>query len=118
MIFNDHDLQQIDAGFVKSLDPSDMQELILRLLEDLKEARERLNQNPSNSSRPPGSQEPWIVAEIEDEETDKKYDSEKNNSLTEPNRCENEEDWDVELTEWHLVGPMLLSLICSVLLCG
>ena len=30
---------------------------------------------------------------------------------TEPGRCEQEEGWDVELTEWHLVGPMLVSLI-------
>ena len=224
MKFNDHDLRQIDEGFVESLDLSDLRTLVLRLLEDLKEARERLNQNPSNSSRPPGSQEPWIVAEIEDEETEKEYDCEKDNSLNEassdderkdktdqeskrkeskksrkagkqkgaqgfgrtqkipvtgtvihnarecsvcgrelseedftartghyvidivlgdennpgiivtntkhiygdslcscghvthtaPNRCENEEDWDVELTEWHLVGPMLESLICCL----
>jgi transposase len=30
-----------------------------KLLSDLKEARERLDQNPSNSSRPPSSQAPW-----------------------------------------------------------
>jgi transposase len=33
--------------------------LSLRLLEDLKEARERLRQNPNNSSRPPSSRAPW-----------------------------------------------------------
>jgi hypothetical protein len=32
---------------------------LLRALEDLKEARERLGQNPTNSSRPPSSQAPW-----------------------------------------------------------
>lgn len=94
MKFNDHDLRQIDEGFVKSLDPSDMRTLVLRLLEDLKEARERLNQNPSNSSRPPGSQEPWIVAEIEDEETDKEYDSEKDNSLNEASTDDDKEGQD------------------------
>ncbi len=33
---------------------------------------------------------------------------------TEPGRCEAEEGWDVELTEWHLVGPMLTSLIIAL----
>lgn len=32
-------------------------------------------------------------------------------SKTEPGRCEKEEDWKVELSEWHLVGPSLVSLI-------
>jgi len=32
-------------------------------------------------------------------------------SQTEPGRCEPEEDWKVELTEWHLVGPTLVALI-------
>ncbi|MCP4042209.1 MAG: transposase, partial [Gammaproteobacteria bacterium] len=31
-----------------------------------------------------------------------------------PGRCESEEGWTVELTEWHLVGPMLVSLICAL----
>ena len=28
-----------------------------------------------------------------------------------PGRCESEPGWSVELTEWHLVGPVLVSLI-------
>jgi hypothetical protein len=36
---------------------------------DLKEARERLHQTPSNSSRPPSSQAPWVTDENEDEES-------------------------------------------------
>ena len=32
----------------------------------------------------------------------------------EPGRCEEEADWTVELTEWHLVGPGLVSLICAL----
>ena len=31
-------------------------------------------------------------------------------SRTEPGRCETEEGWEVELTEWHLAGPLLVSL--------
>ena len=36
-----------------------MRGLSLQLLADLKEARERLNQGPTNSSRPPRSRAPW-----------------------------------------------------------
>jgi transposase len=32
----------------------------------------------------------------------------------EPGRCTGEEGWSVELTEWHLVGPALVSLICAL----
>jgi hypothetical protein len=32
-------------------------------------------------------------------------------TYTQPGRCEKEEEWQVELTEWHLVGPTLMSLI-------
>ena len=31
-----------------------------------------------------------------------------------PHRCEKNDEWKVDLTEWHLVGPMLLSLICCL----
>ncbi len=36
-----------------------MRELSLKLLADLKEACERLNQNSQNSSRPPSQEAPW-----------------------------------------------------------
>ncbi len=225
MIFDDDDLRQIDEAYVKSLDIETAKKLAVKLAEDLKEARERLNQNPNNSSRPPSSVEPWVVAETEDgvaagqgsdsggeesspdpksgeagtEKEDKKEDGEKSDSSrrpgkqqgaagkgrtqqllltgtvihfaelccvcdrelseadftartgyfvidiatgdeaqpiitltntkhlygdtkcpcghimhTAPHRCEKEEDWNVELTEWRLVGPMLMSLICSL----
>jgi transposase len=32
----------------------------------------------------------------------------------EPARCAGEEGWTVELTEWHLVGSALVSLICAL----
>jgi len=35
-------------------------------------------------------------------------------SRAEPGRCEKEDGWRVELTEWHLVGPMLVALICAL----
>ncbi len=221
MIFSDQDLRQINQSYIESLDTETLEKLASKLLEDLKEARERLNQNPNNSSRPPSSTEPWIIANIEDEEkaeekkgsdtaddesstgsTESKENQEKKSAepgkpgkqegaegkgrtqrlkitgvvihfaeecsicereLSEadftartghyvidiemgeegqpgirvtntkhiygdtvcpcghvmhsaPHRCEKEEEWDVELTEWHLVGPMLMSLICCLAL--
>lgn len=68
MIFDDHDLRQINQAYIKSLDIVTLEKPASKLLEDLKEARERLNQNPNNSSRPPSSTEPWVMADIEDEE--------------------------------------------------
>src|SRR5512136_1198815 len=46
--------------------------LSIKLVSDLKEAVERLNQNPSNSSRPSGSLAPWdkgVVGNEDDEST-------------------------------------------------
>jgi len=33
---------------------------------------------------------------------------------TKPYRCPKDSDWNVELTEWHLVGPNLMALICCL----
>ena len=239
MILNDYDLQQIDEKYLSSLEKQELLEVSLRMLKDLKEAKERINQNPTNSSRPPSSREPWIVAKLDendqeldendqeldensvseiedhnsldlniddksDSDSEKEKESEQNTSdptqrrkagkqkgspgygrtqkleissimehpalecaacggnLGEeanftaitghyvidielgtdinpgiivtnvkhlygdttclcghvtrnlPHRCEDESDWKVELTEWHLVGPRLLSLICCL----
>jgi transposase len=54
-----HDLQQLDEDAVRRLPEERLRALSLTLLADLKEARERLAQNPSNSSRPPSSRAPW-----------------------------------------------------------
>lgn len=59
MHLSDHSLRQIDDAYVRSLDPEALCGLSLRLLADLKEARDRLNQGPENSSRPPSSRAPW-----------------------------------------------------------
>ncbi len=55
-------------AYVQSLDEDALRGLSLRLLEDLKEARERLRQNPHNSSRPPSSRAPWERPSTGDEE--------------------------------------------------
>lgn len=62
MKIKDHDLRQIDAESLHALRDRDLdalEDLALRLADDLKEARERLNQTPDNSSRPPSSRDPW-----------------------------------------------------------
>ncbi len=60
-------------------------ELCLKLSTDLKEALDRLNQNPQNSSRPPSSQEPWKGKSNKDEDPpgDKSNDSDSDSELTE-----------------------------------
>ena len=62
MQLNDHDLKQLDEAYVRSLTPEALLALCLKLLADTKEKTERLNQNPSNSSRPPSTRAPWEKA--------------------------------------------------------
>ena len=79
MVLKDHDLRQLDEARIRDLkekDPEALVSLSVRLLEDLKEARERLNQNPSNSSRPPSSQAPWFRAQEDEEDTEDPSDDE------------------------------------------
>ncbi len=59
MHLSPHSLQQIDDAYIESLDPEALRGLSLRLLADLKEAWDRLNQGPDNSSRPSSSRAPW-----------------------------------------------------------
>lgn len=59
MHLSDHRLRQIDDAYVQSLDVEALRGLSVRLLADLKDARDRLNQGPDNSSRPPSSRAPW-----------------------------------------------------------
>jgi transposase len=71
MLLQKHGLRQIDEAYMRSLSHEDLMKLSTKLLSDLKEAHERLDQNPSNSSRPPSSQAPWISNEsAEDDEDD------------------------------------------------
>ena len=65
-----HDLNQIDEAYIISLSQIDAHKLCTRLRDDLIEALDRLNQNSSNSSRPPSSQDPWFSSNTADEETD------------------------------------------------
>ena len=62
MQLSEHDLKQLDEERVRSLTAESLCTLSLKLLADLKEARDRLNQSPDNSSRPPSSRAPWEKA--------------------------------------------------------
>ena len=231
MTISKHDLAQFDDAYVDSLSDGQRHKLCCRLRDDLIEAYDRLNQNPSNSSRPPSSQPPWFfpadaakdevedkesgeveellkdesddsltcdeLSEIEEQTTPDKpskdpkrkagkqkgaqgygrtqqlpvtgikihrasicsgcsekldedahfvarfghyvLDIEKKSETcvglqvtntkhlygdtscqcghvtrTKPYRCPKESDWNVELTQWHLVGPLLMALICCL----
>ena len=67
---SDHDLWQLDADWLKKQPETVFRGLLDRALEDLKLARDRLNQGPGNSSRPSGSMPLWqrdVSASKEDE---------------------------------------------------
>ena len=54
-----HDLLQMNDEWLKTLPAGLLLEVSKRLLDDVKELHDRLNQSPDNSSRPPTSQAPW-----------------------------------------------------------
>lgn len=58
----DHDLRQMSDEWVSSLTPSQKEVLLVRALAELRKSRDRLNQTPSNSSKPPSSRAPWESA--------------------------------------------------------
>jgi len=73
MVLKEQELLQIDEKFLRRLQEQDSDALVglsIKLTCDLKEALERLDQNPSNSSRPSGSLAPWDkgTADEEDDE--------------------------------------------------
>ena len=59
MHLSPHSLRQIDDAYLQSLEVEALRGLSARLLADLKEAWDRLNQGPENISRPPSSRAPW-----------------------------------------------------------
>ena len=58
MKLSDHYLRQIDEEIIDKLSETTIKNLSITLLNDLKEARDRLNQNSKNSSIPPSSEAP------------------------------------------------------------
>jgi transposase len=68
MILSDHDLLQLSEEELLELPEEVLRRLSIKLLYDLKEARERLKQTSRNSSRPPSSDLPWDKAGTCDED--------------------------------------------------
>jgi transposase len=68
MHLSDHDLRQLDEAALAKLSPEQARGLLSKALEDLKVARERLAQNPRNSSRPPSTRAPWEQTEVQERE--------------------------------------------------
>ena len=59
MYLSDFDLQQLDERKLSALPAEQKEALLVKLLWDLKDARERLKANSQTSSRPPRSDPPW-----------------------------------------------------------
>ena len=72
MRLKDHDLKQLNREYFTALSPEQLLNLAEKLLNDLRDARDRQNQTPQNSSRPSGSYAPWEQAQNSDiqEQTD------------------------------------------------
>jgi len=68
MRLTDHDLKQLSQEYLASLTPEQLLHLSGKMLDDLRAARDRLNQTPQNSSRPSGSYAPWQQAAFTDKE--------------------------------------------------
>ncbi len=64
-------LRQIDEEYIDSLSLEKLRHLSKKILDDLKEALDRLNQTPENSSRPSGSFAPWEKGTNDQDETQK-----------------------------------------------
>ena len=70
MQLSDHSLRQIDEAYLERLGEESLRSLSSKLLLDLKEARERLNQTSRNSSLPPSREAPWNKPGREDAATE------------------------------------------------
>jgi len=76
MQLSDHSLRQIDEAYLERLGDAALRALSAKLLLDLKEARERLNQTSRNSSLPPSREAPWESSRPGDATTERDEDPE------------------------------------------
>jgi hypothetical protein len=76
MRLSDHSLRQIDEAYLERLEEEALRSLSSKLLLDLKEARERLNQTSRNSSLPPSREAPWEKTRPADATTERDEDAE------------------------------------------
>lgn len=94
MKLSDHDLRQIDEERINKLSEADVKNLSITLLNDLKEARERLNQNPKNSSRPPSSEAPWDKVATEGDSEKDEILSDDLTTLGEAEKADTQPTWE------------------------
>jgi hypothetical protein len=87
MQLSNDDLSQLNEDELLNLSEEELRRISIKLLTDLKEARERLSQNSRNSSCPPSSEAPWEKetqqggSDKQCEETEENKPSDKNESL-------------------------------------
>lgn len=77
MQLSNQDLSQIDEDDLLDLPEEELRRLSIKLLNDLKDARERISQNSHNSSRPPSSEAPWDKAKTDDADAPEKEEADK-----------------------------------------
>jgi hypothetical protein len=75
MHLSDHDLRQLDDAYLDTLSPVQARALLGKALADLKAARERLGQNPTNSSRPPSTRAPWEQSGADEDDAEESKES-------------------------------------------
>ncbi|MBF0175277.1 MAG: IS66 family transposase [Magnetococcales bacterium] len=93
MKLTDHDLLQFDERYLASLEPGSLLAVSKKLLSDLKESRERLNQTPDNSSRPPSSRSPYLgIPEEGGVDSSNEHNEDVTNSSVEKGKSEKEDD--------------------------
>src|SRR5210317_1809948 len=88
MRLKDHDLKQFNREYFASLSSEQLLNLAENMLNDLRDARDRQNQTPQNSSRPSGSYAPWEQAQFSD--TKENSDDTDGNADTEKKRAEDD----------------------------
>ena len=104
LLLSRHDLLQMDDAYLESLSEAELLSVSQRLLNDLKEVHERLNQNPRNSSLPPSSQAPYLGIAVEDEpETDEEERTEES-SFSKRKDSDSSEENDLAESEFTKEG--------------
>ena len=96
MRLSDHDLLQLTEEELLELPEEILRRLSVKLLYDLKEARERLRQTSRNSSRPPSSDLPWDKT-VADEENSQRH--------PKPDECTGVDEHTIDTGEASKIEP-------------
>jgi hypothetical protein len=88
----------MDEAWLEGLPETVARAVLRRVVDDLKEARDRLNQNSENSSRPPGSRPPWEnrrAAEAEEDDGEAVVAGEPPAAVSEPEAVESPAETEI-----------------------